>query len=513
MTYQEYYKNLSLPPIPNNEHKFQRYQNTELQVELHNVIAEIECVNLQERIKKITDRVIQDYMEKHNSLIDTLKDLESSNIKLEHQYQTQSLHYQKALKEIDLYRSRCNRLIRCSSLECSIPANPSSARSLGCSSTPTSPIDDFLDPTPSKENLFSDNDDEFDISSILFTPIDSLVASESSLMPLEPLQKSTRNNENAGNKHIKDDTDILKFACNDGFWNTIAQGKSNKPEIDKLVSNYLRRGGDPNVAKSSDTVNNVKEGYSLVHALVATRNTASLRRVLQAGAKPNVFPLTDNAEDQITPLVLAAKFGHLNSIRALVEKSDGDLLNSIGPSGESVLHAAVRSNAKDIVDYVLKRTHNKLLEKTDRAGATPLHYACINGRAHFVTLFVEDCQVKIDPLDNKGETPLHYAVRHKQLKVIMTLIELGASPNSCILKQVPTPLDLAKSCGLASIADYLKQVGAKTTKEIEKGSSTATAYNSSTLSGESSGSSDLNPSNKSIKQYLHMKTTQILKGK
>lgn len=89
---------------------------------------------------------------------------------------------------------------------------------------------------------------------------------------------------------------------------------------------------------------------------------------MQAGAKPNVFPLTDNAEDQITPLVLAAKFGHLNSIRALVEKSDGDLLNSIGPSGESVLHAAVRSNAKDIVDYVLKRTHNKLLEKTDRAG-------------------------------------------------------------------------------------------------------------------------------------------------
>lgn len=235
MTYQEYYKNLSLPPIPNNEHKFQKYQNTELHVELQNLIAEIECVHLQERIKRIIDRITQDYIEKHNSLIDTLKDLESSNIKLEHQYQTQSLHYQKALKEIELYRSRCNRLIRCSSLENSIAANLSSVRSLGCSSTPTSPIDDFLDPTSSKENLFSDNDDEFDISSILFTPIDSLVASESSLMPLEPLQKSTRNNENAGNKHIKDDTDILKFACSDGFWNTIAQGKSNKPEIDKLV--------------------------------------------------------------------------------------------------------------------------------------------------------------------------------------------------------------------------------------------------------------------------------------
>lgn len=155
-------------------------------------------------------------------------------------------------------------------------------------------------------------------------------------------------------------------------------------------------------------------------------------------------------------------------------------------------------------------------------GATPLHYACITGKTRLITLFVRDCQTRPDPRDKKGETPLHYAVRNRKLNVIAKLVgELGVYPNPYILKQVPTPLDLAKSGGLKAIAEYLKKVGAKTTKEMEKASrgSTSSAAihssNSSTFSGESSASGDSSSPSTivvGVRQYLHTKTSQILRG-
>lgn len=158
-------------------------------------------------------------------------------------------------------------------------------------------------------------------------------------------------------------------------------------------------------------------------------------------------------------------------------------------------------------------------------GATPLHYACITGKTRLITLFVRDCQARPDPRDKKGETPLHYAVRNRKLKVIVKLVgELGAYPNPYILKQVPTPLDLAKSGGLKTIAEYLKRVGAKTTKEMEKASRSGItsstiapvhSSNSSTFSGESSVSGDSASAPNTVvgvRQYLHTKTSQILRG-
>lgn len=156
-------------------------------------------------------------------------------------------------------------------------------------------------------------------------------------------------------------------------------------------------------------------------------------------------------------------------------------------------------------------------------GATPLHYACITGKTHLITLFIRDCAGRPDPRDNKGETPLHYAVRNRKLKVIAKLVgELGVYPNPYILKQVPTPLDLAKQGGLKTIAEYLKSVGAKTTKEMEKTSHVVHSSNSSTFSDESTTSSSTNDSQTSpsasstavvgVRQYLRTKTSQILRG-
>lgn len=120
----------------------------------------------------------------------------------------------------------------------------------------------------------------------------------------------------------------------------------------------------------------------------------------------------------------------------------------------------------------------------------------------------------MDAQDSKGETPLHYAIRHRQLQVVTTLIRLGADPNVCILKKTPTPLDLAKSKGYKLVVDYLKQVGGKTTKEIEKRRISVVSSNTSTFSSESYGSNDTNSSSSgSIKKFFHVKTTKLLNGK
>lgn len=155
-------------------------------------------------------------------------------------------------------------------------------------------------------------------------------------------------------------------------------------------------------------------------------------------------------------------------------------------------------------------------------GATPLHYACITGKTRLITLFIRDCHAQSDVKDLKGETPLHYAVRNRKLKVITKLVgDLGVYPNPYVYKQVNTPLDLAKAGGLKTIAEYLKQNGAKTTKELEKASRNnsishdsqrhVNSSNSSILSGESSGSGDSHP-HIGVRQFLHTKTSQILKG-
>ncbi|CAO3600048.1 unnamed protein product [Absidia cylindrospora] len=270
----------------------------------------------------------------------------------------------------------------------------------------------------------------------------------------------------------------LKFACGDGFWNTIAKGKSNKAEVDLLVKNYLKKGGQPNVANNSGTIQSVKEGYGLIHALIVIKNTSALQRIIYAGANPHALPLqgvsgngVKNENNDISPLVLAAQLGYMNGVRLLVERAHANVLSSKGPRQENALLAAIQADAFDVVTYLLHKSH-QLLSQADMFGATPLHYACMTGKTKMISFLVRECEQAIDAVCYRGETPLHYAIRHRRTKAVALLVgELGAYPNTYIVKKIPTPLDLAKSKGLRNIAEYLKKMGAKTTKEMEKKSS------------------------------------------
>lgn len=215
--------------------------------------------------------------------------------------------------------------------------------------------------------------------------------------PVSPSSSHTENNQPQDTKKqkempstksaaatIKTRTMDLTYACGDGFWDTIARGKNKKNEVDTLIrcvhiqsmayyiltcwhSNYLRRGGQPNVAKNSASLKSVKEGYGLLHALVAVKNSQAVSRVIEAGANPNVVALGPNEEDKTTPLVLAAQLGYMRGVRLLYERANADLFQR-GPRQMTALHAAVSNDSLDIAVYLLRASRLTLLDSVDVDG-------------------------------------------------------------------------------------------------------------------------------------------------
>lgn len=139
------------------------------------------------------------------------------------------------------------------------------------------------------------------------------------------------------------------------------------PILTWLHSNYLRRGGQPNVAKNSASLKSVKEGYGLLHALVAVKNSQAVSRVIEAGANPNIVALGPNEEDKTTPLVLAAQLGYMRGVRLLYERANADLFQR-GPRQMTALHAAVSNDSLDIVVYLLRASRLTLLDSVDVDG-------------------------------------------------------------------------------------------------------------------------------------------------
>lgn len=456
----DYYQQLSLPPIPpftpTSPRCRNKFKELKSEREFQVLIDEIDCTDIQEKLKKAMDNIVQSWSDKHDRLINDLNTLENSRKKLETKLTTQTQQYERSVREAQFYKLRYENFMHqvqqqqprkinqrrsstalvSSSASClSGKSFSSSARSSSCASSirtsTLSLVDELIDPALFYDQhiMLNDSDDEgngeLDLYSMMsnsesFTlpnsPIITPIMSPLSIKPPSSVEDNeitivsndTSTSSNTKNNNVKNtnhnsttltarqeealkDTTILQFACGEGFWNTIALGKLNKAEVETLVryvhekgaihthihslvispkiSNYLRRGGNPNVAKISDTVKNVKEGYGLIHAIIAIKNTAALHKILNAGVNINACPLTSKREDQIPPLILAAKLGYMNGMKLLLEQGGVPLLlESRGPYGETALHAAVQSGSDEMVGYVLRVSQNTLLEKADNNG-------------------------------------------------------------------------------------------------------------------------------------------------
>ena len=121
--------------------------------------------------------------------------------------------------------------------------------------------------------------------------------------------------------------------------------------------------------------------------------------MLERGANPNVA-----AEDNWTPLFVAADTGNVELARALLAK--GADTNARQGDGWSVFHMAVKKNSRAVLDVLLEKKPDGLLVVT-KSGRTLLHQASKEGFTDLVKLLLAKGRIDINAIDTEnGKTAL-----------------------------------------------------------------------------------------------------------
>ena len=141
--------------------------------------------------------------------------------------------------------------------------------------------------------------------------------------------------------------------------------------------------------------------------------------------------------------------------------------NTHEPSGQSALTLAVRDNAGQVIEALLR--HPQLdLNAPNHAGETALMLAALKGNLALVRRFVE----RGAAINQTGWSALHYAASGPDPQVAAWLLERGAeldarSPNGT------TPLMMAARYGPEQTAELLLAKNADTNVRNERGLSAA----------------------------------------
>jgi ankyrin repeat protein len=154
------------------------------------------------------------------------------------------------------------------------------------------------------------------------------------------------------------------------------------------VRRLLAAGADP---KAVD-----KQGQSALHYAALARNSSVCGLLTKAGAEVNK---ADNSEE-LTPLMLAVRFGHPQCITELI--AAGAHINALEPSGWSALYFAIPRGDINIVEELL--ASGATVNGTDNEGWTPLHIAAIYFQPKIYDL-LKSRGAKENIKDKDGKTP------------------------------------------------------------------------------------------------------------
>lgn len=121
-------------------------------------------------------------------------------------------------------------------------------------------------------------------------------------------------------------------------------------------------------------------------------------------------------------LHVAAKNGHLDMVRMFLNRT-GQLLDSKGDDGRSVLMYAVSYGNQETLDYLLARNPN--LEAKDANGDSALIHATRSGRLEMVQRLLQRNADK-DARNNEGKTAIFFAVDKNYVLIIKALLDRGA---------------------------------------------------------------------------------------
>ena len=177
----------------------------------------------------------------------------------------------------------------------------------------------------------------------------------------------------------------------------------------------LRNGIDPN--------DHNKIGLTALHHLCRATYIGQevlLEYLLSKGCKAKAVDFTG-----ATPLVDAARMGHIECVKKLVEcHADVDHRDN---DGCSVIQIAAAANQLDIVTFLAQECDCDV-ENVDNSGCNVLHDVCTRGRWRMLQAIIPHCY-NLDVQDANGQTPLHLAVFAHRRECVRFLMLAEADSN------------------------------------------------------------------------------------
>ena len=239
--------------------------------------------------------------------------------------------------------------------------------------------------------------------------------------------------------------DNLSSECVTQVYQAARDGSSNLADLLKRLKTEQRK-----TALEAKT----KDGSHFVTPLIiAARNghLNSVKILLQYGADiegRGTLKSGDEVREGCTPLWAAADIGHLDVVKLLIERN-ADVDGRIS-TGSTPLRAAAYEGHLDVVRCLVESGAD--VNAQNIRGSTPLMTACYCGHLSVVT-YLSNKGAFLDQQCKVGGTALHDAAHRGHLEIVSQLLALGASqlPNN----QGLTPLLYA--CGYCSIeiVEYL----------------------------------------------------------
>ena len=233
--------------------------------------------------------------------------------------------------------------------------------------------------------------------------------------------------------------------CVTHVYQAARDGSSNLTDILKRLKNEQRK-----TALETKT----KDGSHFVTPLIIAAYNGHLNSVkilLKYGAEietRGTLKIEDEVIEGCTPLWAAAATGYLDVVKLLIERNAD--VEGRTPKNSTPLRAAAYDGYLDVVRCLVESGAD--VNARTSYERTPLDAACYRGHLSIVTYLINkgafmDLQCK------DGSTALHSAVEGKHLEIVSQLLVLGASqlPNN----QGLTPLLFACQKGAIKIVEYL----------------------------------------------------------
>ena len=161
--------------------------------------------------------------------------------------------------------------------------------------------------------------------------------------------------------------------------------------------------------------------------------------------------------DNVTPLHLASKYGHVTAADILIER--GADLSAQDKYGKTPLHLALEKEQVEIARILIECGAD--LTARDVDGKTPLHLALEQGQVETARMVIKH-GADLTAQDKQGKTPLHLALQLEQVEIARMLIERSADVTAQD-NHGKTPLHLALQQEQVEIARMLIERGADVT--------------------------------------------------